>query len=57
MNRQVRHRPGLPLIGVDSSNVERGARSGRLAQALTLSDLNDLIRIRGDVGKESNGGR
>lgn len=53
----LRERPDLLLIGVDPSSDELLVLSGRPAQALTLSDLIDLIRIGGDAGKESNGER
>jgi hypothetical protein len=49
----LRAQPGLLLIGVDPSSDELLVLSNQPAQALNLSDLIELIRIRGEAGKES----
>ena len=53
----LRERPDLLLIGVDPSSDELLLLSSRPAQALTLSDLIELIRVWGEAGKESYGER
>ena len=49
----LREQPSLLLIGVDPSSDELLVLSNRPAQALNLSDLIELTRIRGDAEKES----
>ena len=49
----LHEQPSLLLIGVDPSSDEQLVLSNRPAQALTLSDLIELTRIRTDTGKES----
>lgn len=53
----LREQPSLLLIGVDPSSDELLVLSNQPAQALNLSDLIELTRIRGDPGKESDGER
>ena len=49
--------PSLPLIGVDPSSDELLVLSNQPAQALNLSDLIELTRIRGEAGKYGDGER
>lgn len=48
----LREQPSLVLIGVDPSSDELLVLSNQPVQALNLSDLIELTRIRGDAGKE-----
>jgi hypothetical protein len=53
----LREQPHLLMIGVDPSSDELLVLSNQPVQALNLSDLIELIRIRCESGKERSGER